>query len=76
MPALASDRIYKEWHDTVLLLVYHHKMTHKAVVALLEPSLNLSIVKTVLARFRSEVPEEDRDAYIAKLVERIRDGSL
>ena len=72
MPNLASDRIYNEWHDTVLLLVYHHKMTHKAVVALLEPSLNRGIVQTVLARFRSEVDEADREAYVAELVERIR----
>ena len=72
MPNLASDRIYNEWHDTVLLLVYHHKMTHKAVVALLEPSLNKSIVRTVLARFRSEVPEPEREAYVAALVERVR----
>lgn len=72
MPNLASDRIYNEWHDTVLLLVCHHKMTHKAVVALLEPSLNRGIVQTVMARFRSEVDEADREAYVAELVERIR----
>lgn len=72
MPNLASDRMYNEWHDTVLLLVYHHKMTHKAVVALLEPSLNLGIVRAVLARFRSEVDEADRESYIAELVERVR----
>lgn len=75
MPNLASDRMYNEWHDTVLLLVYHHKMAHKAVVALLEPSLNLSKVQAVLARFRSEVPEEDREAYVAELMERIRASS-